>query len=385
MQSHNGQNVAGKVRLCFALGAVALCLSLLLSGCVKESVNVEESSTAVEIAETQGETAPEEKLIPEGPALADAEIQEAMNDGPGSVGEDLFAGKYDLVKNDDGTWTWNGEKYKRNSYVKAILCIGVDRSDNLSETKETTWGGQADGIFLVAYDTSNDRMKILMIPRDTITEVDQIDEKGNYEQTWLTHLNLAYAFGDGRHVSAKNTVKATSGALCGLDIDHYIAADMKLIPLVNDQIGGVTVTIPNGELVKENPLWIKGSEILLKGDDAERFIRYRDTSKDGTPVTRMTQHKAYISGFSKKIREEAEKNTNIVAEIYDTIEKEVVTDLNKGQLLKLGVSAVSDEDFGEEDIISLPGTVITLEYDEVYLDYSQVVPIVLDLFYRKCG
>lgn len=358
--------------------------ALLLSGCMKKNAVAQESTSFAEIKEAQSETVVADG-VPEGPAPADAEIQEAVNGGPGSGAEDPFAGKNSLVKNEDGTWTWNGEKYKRNRYVKAILCIGVDRSDDLSQAKETTWGGQADGIFLVAYDTSKERMKIVMIPRDTITEVDQIDEKGNIEQTWLTHLNLAYAWGDGQQVSAKNTVKAASGALCGLEIDHYIAGDMKLIPLVNDQIGGVTVTVPNGELVKADPAWTEGSEILLKGDDAEKFVRYRDTSADGTPVTRMSQHKAYISGFSKKIKEEAEKNTNIVPEIYDTIEKEVVTDLDKGQILKLGLSAAADTEFSEKDIISLPGTVVTREYDEVYLDYNQVIPTILDLFYRKCN
>ena len=31
--------------------------------------------------------------------------------------------------------TYKGKNYRRNQYVKAILCMGVDRSDTMTETK----------------------------------------------------------------------------------------------------------------------------------------------------------------------------------------------------------------------------------------------------------
>ena len=52
------------------------------------------------------------------------------------------------------TITWQGKTYKKNTYIKAILCMGVDRSDAMTETMEQGKAGQADGIFLIAQDTA---------------------------------------------------------------------------------------------------------------------------------------------------------------------------------------------------------------------------------------
>ena len=43
--------------------------------------------------------------------------------------------------------------------------MGVDRSNEMTETKEGGQAGQADSLFLAAWDTARSRLKILMIPR----------------------------------------------------------------------------------------------------------------------------------------------------------------------------------------------------------------------------
>lgn len=55
--------------------------------------------------------------------------------------------------------TYKGKNYRRNQYVKAILCMGVDRSDTMTETKELGLAGQSDGIFLIAQDTARPYIK----------------------------------------------------------------------------------------------------------------------------------------------------------------------------------------------------------------------------------
>lgn len=48
------------------------------------------------------------------------------------------------------------------------------------------------------------------------------------------------------------TGEALSGMLYGFSFEHYVAADVNIINLVNQQVGGVTVTIPEG-MEKTNP------------------------------------------------------------------------------------------------------------------------------------
>jgi polyisoprenyl-teichoic acid--peptidoglycan teichoic acid transferase len=84
---------------------------------------------------------------------------------------------------------YQGATYRRNQYVKAILCMGVDRSDTMTESKEFGAAGQSDGIFLIAQDTVHHSLKILMIPRDTMTEIPITNDNGAPD-TKITQLRL---------------------------------------------------------------------------------------------------------------------------------------------------------------------------------------------------
>lgn len=115
----------------------------------------------------------------------------------------------------DGGVEYQGKSYRRNTYIKAILCMGIDRPGSLEETRTAGVGGQADGIFLVAQDTARDRIKVLVIPRDTMTEITLTDLSGNELGSSIQHLTLAYAYGDGREKSCRYMTEAVSRLLGG--------------------------------------------------------------------------------------------------------------------------------------------------------------------------
>lgn len=83
---------------------------------------------------------------------------------------------------------YQGKTYRRNTYVKAILLMGIDRPETLEETKVAGSGGQADGIFLIAQDTARDKVKLLLIPRDTMTPITLTDLSGNVLGQDIQHL-----------------------------------------------------------------------------------------------------------------------------------------------------------------------------------------------------
>lgn len=77
----------------------------------------------------------------------------------------------------------------------------------MTETTLSGDGGQADGIFLLAQDTARNQIKILLIPRDTITpimktDISWSDKNGTELGMDLDHLSLSYAYGDGRRKAA---------------------------------------------------------------------------------------------------------------------------------------------------------------------------------------
>ena len=88
------------------------------------------------------------------------------------------------------TIEYQGKTYRRNSYVKAILCMGVDRKGSMLDTTTYTFGGQADGIFVIAQDTTRNTIKILVVPRDSMTEITMTDLSGNVLEPTFSTLHL---------------------------------------------------------------------------------------------------------------------------------------------------------------------------------------------------
>ena len=293
-----------------------------------------------------------------------------------------------LPVNPDGSVSYEGKNYKRNKHVKAILGLGIETHDNLTAKDSVEDVGTSDAIFLIAQDTAKNQIRILTIPRDSMTELDMIDDDGN-EWKEFGHINTAFTNGDGRHESCKASVKAVEDLLCGLDIDHYAAFDLSIIPYVNDAVGGVTVTIPNDQLVKVKPDWIEGTKVTLHGDDAERFIRYRDIEIDGSPFIRQQQHKTYVTGFADALRKKSKEDSSLVSRLSDDLKDYMVTDMSKGEYEKIALDGIQGEFNTEEDMISLPGHAEVGEggdgklYDQWFVDYTQAIPVLLDLFYRE--
>lgn len=308
------------------------------------------------------------------------EDQEGSNSGMQDGKEALF---------EENTVFWNGKTYKRNTYVKAVLCMGVDRDGPMTETTLSGDGGQADGIFLLANDTARGSMKILLIPRDSMTEITKTDTSwteanGTELGEVVDHLSLSYAYGDGREKSCEYTKQAVSHLLMGLKIDSYMAADLEIIASLNDEVGGVTVTIPTMGMEQADPEFVFGQTVRLKGEQAERFVRFRDTERDNSAISRMEQQKLYISGFFQAVKEKSRTESNITEHLFEMSQDYMVTDMVKDEYLKLAINALEGDGLTSASFKMTPGTGTATEtYDEYYVDQEALVPILLDLFYRE--
>lgn len=278
---------------------------------------------------------------------------------------------------------YQGATYRRNQYVKAILCMGVDRSDTMTESKEFGAAGQSDGIFLIAQDTVHHSLKILMIPRDTMTEIPITNDNGAPD-TKITQLTIAYAYGDGREGSCENTVRSVEKLLSGFSIDNYLAVDTTVVAKLNDAVGGVTVTIPTDGMEKRDPAFVKGAQVTLHGDQAEAFVRYRDITRDFSALYRMDQQQEYITQYFKAVKEASGTDSQIVTHLFDLIRDYMITDMSKDQYLKIAMDGLDAGNLTGQDFYTVPGTGETTETFDVYrADRQAVIPIILNLFYRK--
>lgn len=279
---------------------------------------------------------------------------------------------------------YGGRIYSRNNYVKAILCMGVDRKGNMLESKVFTFGGQADGIFLIAQDTARNTLEILMIPRDTMTEITLTDLNGNVLGKDVQHLTLAYAYGDGREKSCDLMMDAVSGLLGGMKIDHYIAANIEVINILNDGVGGVTVTVPSAGMEKKDAAFVEGATVTLQGEQVESFVRYRDIGETHSAIYRMSRQREYMTKFFDTVKKKASRDSGIVTKLLGQVEEYMVTDMGKEEYLKVAMDALEMEKLAEEDIRVVPGQAVMTEmYDEYHVDQDALRQIVLEMFFRE--
>ena len=118
----------------------------------------------------------------------------------------------------------NGKAYRFNEEMITLLFMGIDQR---SEEVEQILGisgesGQADTIFLVAMNPLNDKIKVIAVSRDTMTEIPIFDARGNYLGEEKNHLGLAYAFGDGREKSCQYMVDAVSRLFYGIQLTDML-------------------------------------------------------------------------------------------------------------------------------------------------------------------
>ena len=287
-----------------------------------------------------------------------------------------------LVKN---VLEYNGKKYRRNTAVRAILCIGVDTTGEMQQYQVSGEAGQADGIFLVAQDAALDKVQIVMIPRDTMTEILLFDYFGNELGRDVQHLTLAYAYGDGREQSCELMTEAVSELMFGLQIDGYFATNISTVEILNDEIGGVEVLIEDESLAEKYPEFIIGGTVLLNGEQATQYIRYRDINQYQTALTRLERQKKYIKAYIETARCRAEEDDQVIVRLMDDVEKYMITNMAKDQYMDMGLAVLNSPQIMEEgDFLTLPGEVARTDlYEEFYPDEEKLKELVIQLFYKE--
>lgn len=140
----------------------------------------------------------------------------------------------------------------------SLLFCGTDES-----------GLRTDTIIYMQYDTVNNKLYMMSIPRDTYTTNPYAYKK----------INNIYT--GGRHTD--ELVKEIEEML-DVDIDYYCVIQLDMIKKVVDEIGGLDITIEE-EIWKRNKktnewyLFLKPGQQTLNAKQVEKLVRNRDYSK----------------------------------------------------------------------------------------------------------
>ncbi len=294
----------------------------------------------------------------------------------------------DVIVEEDGEFvTYKGEKYRFNENITSVLCMGVDK--RVIDTESVTIGsaGQADMLMLAILDTDNGMVKLWNISRDSMTDVDIYNVDGEYVRTEKLQVCLAFAYGDGFHKSCENTVKSVSRLLYGMPIQSYAVLDLEAIRPLNDAIGGVEVTIHEGDILPVH--FIPGTTVLLKGHDVESYVRSRRTEMPGEPIdtnnNRMVRQRQYMMKFIQKAMEMTKEDITVPLNLFNIVKKNnhIITNLDTSKITYL-TTLITKVNFTEESFQTIPGEVVAgEEHAEYYVDDEVLYQMILDTFYVK--
>ena len=275
---------------------------------------------------------------------------------------------------------YDGVEYIYNTDITSIAFMGVDRRTFGLKDDLVGTAGQNDVNMVVAVNIKTGDTTVIVIPRDTLVDVNKYSLAGDYMGTQRLQLCLSYAYGDGAVTSCDNAVASFQRILYGIPINTYVALNLDGVSVLNDAIGGVKLTCPNDY----EDLYKKGEEITLHGDAAEDFIRKRALTLTGDSERRERQV-AYVKAFVSQAAEVGLKNPSSLTEIYNIGKEYTVTNLTLSRSLYFGTSILSNASnvLSFDNVRSLRGSahLDSAGYACTELDEEDTLKTILDVYY----
>ena len=285
----------------------------------------------------------------------------------------------DLSQNSDIV-EYKGKTYKYNDHLSNYLFLGIDTREAVDTYQSQADAGQADAIFLVSMDRATEKIKVLFIPRDSMTRIEVFNPYGQSLGETTDHLNIQYAFGDGKEKSCELMKTAVSNMLDGLPIQGYCSMNMDGISVITDFVGGIQLTIPDDSLADVNPEYKKGAVVDITGETAEQFVRYRDIDKTQSALVRQERQKTFLQALVQKAQEKAGEDAGFVTGLYDSVKSYTVTNMGNDIFVKLLAASQN----GITDTETVPGEGTHGEnFDEYHIDEDALSDLIISMFYEK--
>lgn len=223
---------------------------------------------------------------------------------------------------------YQGQDYALKRNLSTLLLIGTDNFvDDAKQYDDLPYNfNLADFLVILVFDRSNKTITPVQICRDTMCDV--TTSSGTVARMQIT---LSHSYGTGKEDSCIYTRNAVENLLFGVPLDNFLSFTMDAVPLMNDLVGGVTLTLED-DIPALGPEYTAGAEITLRGKDALSFVRYRDTSLLDDNLRRMSHQRLYLDAFTAAAREAVRQDPDFAVKCYRAAENFLCTDLSAEQV-----------------------------------------------------
>jgi len=284
----------------------------------------------------------------------------------------------------EGWVKYKGTVYAYNDEIMTFLIMGIDKKNDVKEAAEGTDGGQADALFLAVMDPTDRSISVVAVNRNAMADIDIYDSGGSYVMTAKAQIATQHGFGDGMEESCEYQKQAVQKLFYQMPIHGYAAVNMSAIPLINDAVGGVDVTVLE-DLTRINKAFQEGNTVHLSGEEAFWYVKYRDVNTFGSSDGRLARQKQYLNALIGKAKETAGEDISVVAQLYQAVISQMVTDISLDEAVYLA-SELADYHFDEDSLYTLAGeTVMGEQFEEFYIDEEALYEMILEVFYEEVG
>lgn len=281
----------------------------------------------------------------------------------------------------DVTMERQGETlYYRENEITNYLIIGLDQESAVQKAGHQH-GGQADFLVVLSIDRIRRTVTPVMLDRDAMVEMQTYGVFGHPSGMKTMQLCLAQAYSGVNIPGSFNTVQTVERMLHGIDIHHYVLLDMEAIPLLNDMLGGVEVTLKD-DFSMFDPAMTKGATLRLMGDQAEFFVRGRMSVADGTNASRMARQQQYLSGLLRQFRQQAENDQLQLDELLNTLDQHMASDAPDETLIN-DVNAYSRYEWADMRTLSGEHAIDEYGFAEFWVDNEALTQLVADIWFTK--
>ena len=279
--------------------------------------------------------------------------------------------------------TYQGKEYQYNSLITTILYAGIDSEGEMKASNAYSNKARADSISLVILDKKHQRMRILALNRDTMTDIRRYSRSGSDMGTYVSHLGYAYSYGDGGEVSCEDLREAVSNLLGGIPVNEYAVTNRSSMTYINDLVGGITLTVPNNDLSAQYPELKEGTTVTLDDTTIEPYLRYRDTTKDFSNEGRIERQQTYVTAYIEKLKAQLQKDLNGTWEKTQDMSEFLQTSITRNKYITLA-NLLEQVSFSDADYYRPKGQDQLGElHDEFYVDEAALQQLIIELFYEE--
>ena len=284
-----------------------------------------------------------------------------------------------------GEWPFGGDTIAKDADETSMLdaLLGRNMKLNVAVFGVDADGTRTDVAFVVHYDSSQESLSLLSIPRDTRVDVCTDVEQLLGKRYGVMKFNAVHAIG-GKEYGPQAAVLQLEDML-GIKIDHYVKVDFNALVEIVDAVGGVEVDVPRDmkwDMSDTGDIKIdlkKGLQ-TLDGNKALQLVRFRKGYANGD-VGRIQVQQMFLKALATKVL----STESIVKNLGDYIKvmyKYVDTDVSLSDALKYA-NYITKIDMSKMTMETLPGVGQYISGVSYFIhDPAETTEVVDRLFYN---